>query len=150
MDHWPYWLHNLIYMLTIFFNVLYSMLQFYVTSLVFWLGLLLEQSVFFPGLCCIALVPFCDNGFKDVEYIHPVTGQVVGIYKRIWINTLPFTICIIDCFFFFFGSTSMVLHNLKMQNYTPCTLGMDTVGYFYGTTNSTCSVSVPWWIMNEN
>ena len=33
--------------------------------------------------CCCALIPLCINATKDVEHVHPVTGQVVGVYSRI-------------------------------------------------------------------
>ena len=35
------------------------------------------------GLCCLGLIPFCLDAAKDIEHVHPVTGQVVGVYKRI-------------------------------------------------------------------
>ena len=34
------------------------------------------------GICCVGLIPLCINATKDVEHVHPVTGQVVGVYKR--------------------------------------------------------------------
>jgi hypothetical protein len=35
------------------------------------------------GICFVGLIPFCIPALKDVEHIHPVTGQVVGVYERI-------------------------------------------------------------------
>jgi hypothetical protein len=35
------------------------------------------------GLCCLGLICLFIDGLKDIEHVHPVTGQVVGVYKRL-------------------------------------------------------------------
>ena len=35
------------------------------------------------GCWCVSLCVLCVDALKDVEHVHPETGQVVGVYKRV-------------------------------------------------------------------
>lgn len=35
------------------------------------------------GICCVGFFALLFDGLKDVEHVHPITGQVVGVYRRI-------------------------------------------------------------------